>query len=364
MRRAVKIGIAVVAGLIALLLLNALALSNETREAELNADGAELIETSVGTYQVLERGPDSGPDVVLLHCFTCSLKWWERIEPALSARNHVVMVDLLGHGGSEKPKDGYTIAEQADGITEVLAKLEVSDATVVGHSLGGAVAAEIAIQSPELAPRLMTIGTSPAPGLSSLSLTARLATAPLLGPALARVSDLAPSSFLRSQLEQAFAPGFNLAEGFDNPDQAVDDYRELTYSAYKKSSQGFDDYQEEHSLASRLKESGVDTVAVFGSEDEILADEDAAVAEYATVPNAESEVLEGIGHSPSVEAPDLLAPLILGMVSDGLAEARLERERAEAKKRAAEKKRAAAKRRAEKARAGRRARQAKREPGK
>ena len=52
--------------------------------------------------QVVEGGPRDGEPIVLIHCFSCAIDWWDEMRPALERRHRVVLVDLLGHGGSRK----------------------------------------------------------------------------------------------------------------------------------------------------------------------------------------------------------------------------------------------------------------------
>ncbi len=133
-----KITLGVVAGLIVLLLLNALVVSNTTKDAYVRDQGATLVDTSSGTLQVLEQGDPQGSPIVLLHCATCSMAWWDRLAPLLGRDHRVIRIDLLGMGGSDKPGSGYSITDQANAVAEALAKLHVVGATVVGHSLGEA----------------------------------------------------------------------------------------------------------------------------------------------------------------------------------------------------------------------------------
>ncbi len=79
--------------------------------------------------------------------------------PRLAREHRVVAVDLLGHGGSEKPSSGYTIENQANLVAEVLGRLGVRDAEVVGHSLGGTVSVALAQQSPQLVDRVVIVDT-------------------------------------------------------------------------------------------------------------------------------------------------------------------------------------------------------------
>ena len=171
MRRWLRVTLVVLVGLVALLLLNAVAVNNTTRDAEVNVDGAELVETSSGTLQILDTGGTGSP-VVLIHGYTGSMNWFQELAPLLAAEHRVLSVDLLGHGGSDKPGAGYEITDQASAMAEALARLGVSDATVVGHSLGGTVATAVAEQSPELATRIVIIDQAPNDDHEDLSLAA------------------------------------------------------------------------------------------------------------------------------------------------------------------------------------------------
>ena len=311
MSRWLKIALGVIGGLIVLLLLNALVVSNETKSAYLRDDGARLIETSVGTLQVLDQGNPQGSPIVLLHCATCSMDWWDNLAPLLEADHRVIRIDLLGMGGSDKPGSGYSIDDQAGAVAEALAKLHVVGATVVGHSLGGSIAVDLAEQSPQIAMRLVIIDQSAQDGFEDESLGEHLVTWPVIGQAIGRLVQIAPASLVRDEYDQAFAPGFNISSGFDNPDQPVDDLRAMTYSAVKDTIDAEQNYVDQSPLDQRLATLGVPVLIIFGAEDQIY-DAQAAIARYrANVPGAQTDLIPGAGHSPNVEKPDLVAPLIL-----------------------------------------------------
>jgi pimeloyl-ACP methyl ester carboxylesterase len=323
LRRWLKVTLVVLVGLVALLLLNAVAVNNTTRDAEVNVDGAELVETSSGTLQILDTGGTGSP-VVLIHGYTGSMNWFQELAPLLAAEHRVLSVDLLGHGGSDKPGAGYEITDQASAMAEALARLGVSDATVVGHSLGGTVATAVAEQSPELATRIVIIDQAPDDDYGDLSFTAELGYQPLIGPALQRLTEIAPNSAVRAQYDQAFAPDFNMASGFENPDQVVDDLREMTYTAFVDVSEAEGDYSTARSLDDRLSAIEVPVLVVFGSEDQIY-DAEEAIAPFTDVPRAQTEVIDGVGHSPNVEDPERTAVLIEGFIARTRAAARAER---------------------------------------
>jgi pimeloyl-ACP methyl ester carboxylesterase len=315
--RWLKITLAVVGGLIVLLLLNALVVSNETKAAYVRDEGAQLVDTSGGTLQVLDQGDPQGSPIVLLHCATCSMDWWDNLAPLLERDHRVIRIDLLGMGGSDKPGSGYSIEGQGSAVAEALAKLHVVGATVVGHSLGGSVAVALAEQSPQLASRIAIIDQAPDDGFEDESLGERLGMWPVIGQAVARLVQVAPSSTIRGEYDQAFAPGYNISSGFANPDQPVDDLRAMTYTALKDTIDEEDDFVGESPLDQRLEALHVPVLVIFGAEDQIY-DAQEAVARYRQVPGAQTHLIPEAGHSPNVEKPNLVAPLIVAFAAPAL----------------------------------------------
>ena len=105
-----EILIAVLALLAVALTANTITVSNETKAAEVTADGGEILELSNGDVQVVEtpaQTREPGAPIVLLHCYAVSMHWWDSMVPLLSEDHRVITIDLLGHGGSEKPAGGY-----------------------------------------------------------------------------------------------------------------------------------------------------------------------------------------------------------------------------------------------------------------
>ena len=311
MPRWLKIALGVIAGLVVLLVINAIVVSNATKDAYVRDRGARLIETSNGTMQVLEQGNPRGTPIVLIHCYTCSINWWDALAPLLERDHRVIRVDLLGHGGSDKPSAGYSIDDQATAVAEALAKLGVLNATVVGHSLGGSVVTALAQQSPQLASRVVIIDQAPEDGFDSEAFAQRISYWPVIGQAADRLLRISPKSSIRDQYDDAFAPGYDISAGFENPDQPVDDLRAMTYTAYKDTHDAEQDFVDEAPLDERLAAAHTPAMVIFGAEDQ-LYDAQEAIARYRqNVPGIQTHLIPGAGHSPNVERPNLVAPLIL-----------------------------------------------------
>jgi pimeloyl-ACP methyl ester carboxylesterase len=302
MGRRLKVGIGVALAVLALLVLNALWVDGKTAGAEITTPQGRILDLPGGDLQFAEHGPRSASPVVLIHCFSCAMDWWDGMVPLLARNHRVVTVDLLGHGGSEKPGSGYTPDNQAQVVAEALERLDVTAATVVGHSLGGSVGVALSEQSPELVDRLTIVDMPPDNSYGDLGFIAGLAFQPVLGEALWQVK---PDFSVRDGLEVAFAPGY------DVPDAFVEDVKRLTYTAYDSSPSGVDDFLEEESLEQRMKATGKPLMVLMGAEEQIVDDPQRALDQYATGdPGAEVHLIADAGHSPNVERPALVARLV------------------------------------------------------
>lgn len=316
MRRGWKILIAVVVAIVALLAINMLIVDGQTKDAEVTVDGGEIISLPGGDVQVTDSGEPAGADagapIVLIHCFGCSLHWWDGMLPLLSEKHRVIRIDLLGHGGSAKPKSGYAIEDQAHLVAGALDRLDVQGAVVVGHSLGGAVAVALAEGASELVDRVVLIDEAPDKSYGSLDFLATLTATPVIGEALWRVK---VGSLIKKGYEQAFAPDFDIDSGFTDPDQVVADNKAMTFTSYTDSKEAAEDFTGAIALDQRMRATPVPLMVIFGAEDQIY-DVGPSLAAFATVPGARTAEIPGAGHSPNVEKPAETARLVLEFAAD------------------------------------------------
>lgn len=301
MGRGWKILIGALAALAVLVAVNVLVTDSETKAAEQTVDGSRIVSLPGGDLQVVERGPRRGSPIVLIHCFTCAIDWWEGMIPTLAREHRVVAVDLLGHGGSEKPTSGYSMPEQAALVAQALGRLGVREAEVVGHSLGGPVSIALTEQSPQLVDRLVIIDSIPDTSYGDVGFIGELPFKPVIGQALWRIK---PDFSIRDGLEIAFAPGFPVPERF------VEDVKRMTYSSYNGSHDGFDEYTGEQALPERVAATGVPALAIMGAEEQIADDPEAALTAYRRA-GTRTQLISGAGHSPNVEKPAQTAALVL-----------------------------------------------------
>ncbi|MDB5644194.1 MAG: alpha/beta hydrolase [Hyphomicrobiales bacterium] len=97
-----------------------------------------------GRTHYLEAG--SGPVVILMHSNGNSAYEYEDVLPILAKDYRVIAVDYPGHGDSEPLKHHYTVGDYADFIIAFMDALDVPKASVLGSSIGGAVAIDLGVR--------------------------------------------------------------------------------------------------------------------------------------------------------------------------------------------------------------------------
>ncbi|MBI3763212.1 MAG: alpha/beta fold hydrolase [Chloroflexi bacterium] len=97
--------------------------------------------------------------IVLLHGLGSSGDDWPLQLMAFAPQHRVIAVDARGHGRSDKPRGGYSVAQMADDLAELLAQLGEPPAHLVGLSLGGCAALQMAISQPARVRSLVLVNT-------------------------------------------------------------------------------------------------------------------------------------------------------------------------------------------------------------
>lgn len=96
----------------------------------------------------IEAGDPTKPKVILLHGLGGSTANWATNITALSANYHVIALDQVGFGKSDKPFLKYRVATYADFLDKFMSELKIESASLVGNSMGGWVAALMAMKYP------------------------------------------------------------------------------------------------------------------------------------------------------------------------------------------------------------------------
>jgi pimeloyl-ACP methyl ester carboxylesterase len=255
------------------------------------------------------------PPIVLIHGAGCNLEDMRlALGERLAARHRVILIDRPGMGWSKrKGRAGSSPAYQAAMLREVLERLGIERAIIVGHSWGGALAASFALDHPDrtaalalLAPPLYPFARSTT-WLYALFATpalgwiyARTLALPLgllfigLGMASAFLPQLPPSNYLkRSAALLLLRPSTFLANARDVADLATNLRPQVA----------------------RYPELAAPVVVVSGNMDFVVAPQPHAFAFAAAVPRARLVMLPGIGHMLHHAAADRVVAEIEGLAT-------------------------------------------------
>ena len=233
------------------------------------------------------------------------------------ATHHTVIApDLPGHGLSDKPRADYSIAAYANGMRDLLAVLEIDRVTVVGHSLGGGVAAQFAYTYPERCERLVLVGTG---GIArSVSLLLRLAALPqadllmpTFGSPVFKLSARIAAHMLRLLGTDLGRDTEEILKVFDSlPDAAS---RRAILRTLRS---GVDWRGQVITMLDRayLTE-GMPTLLLWGAHDAIIPVEHAYLA-AASMPGSRLEVFEDAGHFPHHSDPERFTAVVRAFLDE------------------------------------------------
>ena len=246
----------------------------------------------------LEAG--RGPTVVLLHGLGGDANEWRELMVDLANDYHLIALDQLGSGLSDKPLIAYRPRTLSDVLVGFFRTLSLKHASVVGNSLGAWVAAWFAISNPPLVDRLVLLDAF---GLSSYEreLTPDVKTA-------LRQSTKEDLRLL-SQLafyDQSLANEHSIDEAFEARLRAGDGYTvdRLTDSILRG----------DDTLDRRLARIVQPTLVIWGAADRLIAPRFGEEFQRAIV-GSKFSVIEQCGHMPHMECPKKLAPLLRAFLS-------------------------------------------------
>ena len=216
-------------------------------------------------------------------------RWsWQPIVPGLAARHRVVTFDNRGIGESDKPEGPYTAAQMAGDALQVLDEAGIERAHVLGASLGGMIAQELAVAAPARVDKLVLCCTTPG-GPTTVPMpevTMRL---------FAEAPSLAPEVALRRFVENAL--------GEDPPVELVDEL------FARRVANPPDPAGWQAQAAAGMTFAGVEgeitapTLILGGTADNVVDHRNAEVL-AARIPGARVELLAGAGHLFFWEQPD------------------------------------------------------------
>jgi len=269
--------------------------------------------TDLGELTLRHTDVGAGPALLLVHGLGGNWQFWLENIWTLSRGHRVIAVDLPGFGHSDCVPGQVSMAAFADVLAQLLAKLEITGVTVVGHSMGGLVAQRFAVAYPHFVDRLVLVGSGGLrlpfwrrTGLLAAALTINaLVRLRFVKRALAQsraVRRLALSKIVYDPVCVS-APLFDqLAGGFGSPGFV----RAIT-AAVKE------DFEKD------LSSIDCPTLLLYGDADPLATPKYAATLAK-SIPHSQLVTWERIGHAPMIERPDAFNQLIIDFVANHLSQ--------------------------------------------
>jgi pimeloyl-ACP methyl ester carboxylesterase len=279
------------------------------------AGGTELRYRTVHGYRRAYRMAGSGPALLLLHGIGDSSVSWLPLIDALARDHTVIAPDLLGHGASDKPRADYAVAAYANGMRDLLDVLGIERATIVGHSLGGGVAAQMSYQFPERCERLVLVASGGA-GRDVTPLL-RLASAPLAEVFLVPLRWPAARPAVRAALGLLGRVGNDLARDREHVHRIVAGLPDGDAQvAFTRTLRSVVDWRGQvvTMLDRCYLNASVPTLLVWGDRDGVIPLSHAHRAHEA-MPGSRLEVFAGAGHFPHHADPGRFVRLLAGFVA-------------------------------------------------
>jgi len=231
--------------------------------------------------------------------------FWHKIAPGLAEHFQVITFDNRGAGGTSQPDGPYTVPLLAADAAGLLDALNVRDALVMGHSLGGFVAQELCLSRPDLVGKLILAATNHG-GPSVIPITPQA-----LGVLLNRTGD--PVELVKRGIAIAAAPG--LAERQPQVIQELLDYRfthpvpPAQYQAQVAAGAGMGLLTDEQ-VTERMSRIRVPVLVLFGEHDQVVPPGNADLMAR-KLPNAQIKFVPGAGHIFPIEAPEATVQAIV-----------------------------------------------------
>ncbi len=244
-----------------------------------------------------DEGPrEDAEPIVLLHGTSSSLHTWDGWTTELRKTRRVVRMDLPGFGlTGPDPKQNYSIAAYVRFVQAVLDSLHVKRAVVMGNSLGGQIAWNLAIEDSARVAKLVLVDAAGFPlNSTSVPIGFRLARSPVFGPLMRFIL---PRSVVESSVKNVFGDPSRVTP------ELVDRYYDLTLregnraavvARFKQSNA--------RSAVERLGELRMPTLIMWGQKDHLI---DPATAELfkQSIRGSTIVMYTGLGHIPHEEDP-------------------------------------------------------------
>jgi len=256
-----------------------------------------MIKTNDILTHVVESGPTDGLPLLFSNSLGTDLRIWDRVLPLLPPGLRIIRYDTRGHGLTDCPPAPYHMGALVADAAALLDALQVKDAVIVGLSVGGIIAQGLAAERPDLLRGIVLCDTA-----------AKIGTAEMWQQRIDAVHAGGIEALADATMERWFSATFLR-------DRAAElaGWRNMLTRTPADGYTGCGAAIAETDLMDSTSRLRLPTLALGGSEDGATPPD--LVRETADlIPGSRFHVVQGAGHLPCVEAPDIVATLITGFL--------------------------------------------------
>jgi len=281
----------------------------------------------IGSLRVHHMHGGRGSPVVFIHGLGSSgyMEWRFTLEPT-AERHRVYAPDLPGYGRTEKPRARYTIPYFARFVERYIENRGLRSVVLVGASLGGRIALEVALEQPRLVRKLVLVNTLGLgrPQIRMAQMAYGLVTIPRVGEAVMRFTrdalSWASPKMIRRVAGRYAGAGSDLERSMDDvylgnlrEMYAGDDFHNAYLSTVRSLINPRALFGGNHDVTARLNEIKVPLQLIWGADDPLFPVAHAARA-HALVTKSRLAVIAGAGHSPQAERPEEFNRVLLSFL--------------------------------------------------
>lgn len=247
----------------------------------------------------VEEGDTQNGTLLLLHGLGASSERWLRVIGMFAKQFRVIAPDIIGFGYSEKPDVNYSIPFFVDFVKDFIRALRLEHVNLIGASLGGHIAAELAAVEPEAVENLVLV--TPAGMMKKPTAALERYMAAALYPSLRNAME----AFEQMAVDPAAVDEIYVKDFINR--MSLPNAKYAFLSALMGSKMAPD-------LADRLRNIRARTLVVWGKNDKVIPVQYAKKFQ-AAIPNSKLAVIENCGHTPYVEQPSAFAGTVIDFLA-------------------------------------------------
>lgn len=238
-------------------------------------------------------GPENGPTIVFSNSLGTDFRSWDDVVARLSGKFRCIRYDKRGHGLTDLTPAPYSIDQLTGDLNELLDHLGVTDAVICGLSVGGVIAQNLASQHPARVRAIILCDTA-----------AKIGTQELWDARIKAVNDGGIKAISEAILQRWFSATF--------PEKHPEAFANWRNMLIRTPAQGYVGVCHALAAANLTQATAKLTIPalVLGGSEDGATPPDVVRATADLITGAAFQLIDGVGHLPCIEAPDVLATLI------------------------------------------------------